>query len=243
MHKFKYIMVYRVYMSGSSHAGVVAVEFELSDPEYPFVGVSAAENCRVLLETMLPRGSGEFAEFFNIVGADPDRVLDQCEDSRIVRANLLSSYDDGGLFEFVVAGGCPAKALAERGAIPVEVEGASGDGRIVAEIPKDADPSTIVADFKSEFEGAELASKWEQDRLTPLITRSELQKALDERLTDRQHDVLETAYEAGYYEPDGDCTVAALGDRLDISPSTVSQHLAAAERELVSLVFEERVVE
>ena len=230
-------------MPESPADGVVAVEFELSDPEYPFVGLSGAENCHVLLETMLPRGSGEYAEFFDVAGADPDRVLDRCAESALVRAKLLSRYDDGGLFEFVVEESCPARDLAERGAIPVEVEGDAGQGRIVAEIPRDAQPSTLVAEFTDRHPAAEMVSKWEQSSLSSVFTRSELQKTLADRLTDRQHEVLETAYEAGYYDRDAECTVAALGDRLDISPSTVSQHLAAAERGLVSLVFEQRVVD
>jgi DNA-binding transcriptional ArsR family regulator len=230
-------------MAGSPDGGVVAVEFELTDPAYPFVGLSAAEDCRVLLERILPRGCGAYAQFFTVVGADPDRVVTACEHDALREATVLRRGEGGGLVEFVVGESCPATDLAIRGAIPVEVEGTGGEGRIVAEIPRTAEPSTTIANFMADHEAAELVAKWETESLSSLFRRSELQTALGDRLTERKREVLETAYEAGYYDHDTECTVAALGDRLGISPSTVSQHLAAAERGLVSLVFEERVID
>lgn len=221
--------------------GVVVVEFALSNRVYPFVGLSAAESCRVALEKMLPRGSGEYAEFFSVFGADPDRVFEIAEEHDLVEPRLLGRYEDGGLFEFVVEGFCPARDLAEAGAIPREVTSEDGDGRIVAEVPPGVAAPAVIEGFLETHGTAELTAKRTKDRATPVFSRSELQAAVDERVTDRQQEVLRTAFEAGYYEPTSDTTGEQVGAALGIDPSTVSQHLKAAERELVAILFEESV--
>lgn len=218
--------------------GVVVVEFSVTDPEYPFVGLSAAEDCRVSLERMLPRGDGEYAEFFSVLGADPGRVLELAEANDLVESELIERYEDGGLFEFTVEGFCPARALAERGAIPRTVESEGGEGTIVVEIPGGEAVPTVIDSFLEEHPGVELVAKRTTERFTPLFTQEELQQALGERLTPRQREVLTTAFDLGYYEPTGGASGAAIADELGISPPTVSQHLQAAERKLVTILLE-----
>lgn len=223
---------------GDSGSEVVVLEFSLSDPAYPFVGLSAAENCLVSLERMLPRGEGQYAEFFSIIGADAHRVLEIAREKELVEPTLIDQYDEGGLFEFSVAGFCPARSLAERGAIPRTVESEDGEGTIVAEVPASTSVSEVIDAFLEAHPNAELVAKRTTDRLTPLFSQSELQQALGERLTPRQREVLNTAYDLGYYDPEAGTTGEAIADELGISPSTVSQHLQAAERKLVSILLE-----
>lgn len=234
-------------MSGTSSPqteseGVVVVEFDLSDSVYPFIGVSREEDCSVALEKILPRASDRYAEFFSITGADPDDVLALTEDRDVVDSRVVTRSEDGGLVEFVVSGFCPAQNLAEFGAIPQEVECHGGDGRIVAEIPASADAAGIVDEFLDSHPGAELVAKHTRDRPTPMFIGQELERAVDERLTDRQKEVLLAAYEASYYDAGSETTGADLADQLGITPPTLSQHLAAAERKLVSIIIEDNLV-
>lgn len=53
-------------------------------------------------------------------------------------------------------------------------------------------------------------------------------------LTDRQRDVLETAYKQGYYEVPREASTAEIATELDIDPSTVTEHLQRAERNLLT---------
>lgn len=222
----------------SDEPGVVVVEFSVSDPQYPFVGLSAAEDCHVSLERMLPRGEGKYAEFFSVLGADPESVLELAEANDLVEPKLLDRYDDGGLFEFTVEGFCPARALAQRGTIPRTVESEHGDGTIVVEIPAGEHVNEVIDGFLEDHPSVELVAKRTTERLSPLFTQEELQQAIGERLTPRQQEVLTTAFELGYYEPTGGASGEDVADELDISPPTVSQHLQAAERKLVSILLE-----
>jgi hypothetical protein len=56
-------------------------------------------------------------------------------------------------------------------------------------------------------------------------------------LTDRQQELLQAAYENGYYDSPRQCSAADLAERFGITPSTVSDILRRAERHAVSTVM------
>lgn len=56
---------------------------------------------------------------------------------------------------------------------------------------------------------------------------------LDE-LTDRQREVIQTAFDMGYYEVPREATTEDVAAQLDIDPSTVTEHLQRAERNILS---------
>jgi len=58
-----------------------------------------------------------------------------------------------------------------------------------------------------------------------------------EKLTDRQREVLETAYEMGYYQYPRGANASEVADALDICPSTLAEHLAAAQTKLLDDVL------
>lgn len=60
------------------------------------------------------------------------------------------------------------------------------------------------------------------------------------RLTARQREVLEAAFERGYFERPRETNAADLAADLDIGPSTFREHLAAAEKKLLEDVLGER---
>jgi hypothetical protein len=57
-----------------------------------------------------------------------------------------------------------------------------------------------------------------------------------EELTDRQRELARAAAERGYFEADGP-TAAAMAQELDITKSTLSEHLRAVQRELFDQLF------
>lgn len=227
----------RAAYSEQSNA-VFEVEFVVLDSTYPFVGASAEADCTFELAEMVPRADGRYAEFFNVTGADPARIEALANGHGSVDASLLAEYDDGGLFEFVVAGNCPAHRLAELGALPRTVEGVEGRGRIVAEIPQSYDAPSVVGTFLEENPEATLAGKREKDAVEPLFAESAFRQALQTALTDRQREVLETAFEAGYYDWPRECTGEDVAAQLDISSATFAEHVRAAERNLLTALFD-----
>ncbi len=191
------------------------------------------------LEEMLPRGEDGYGEFFSVSGREPAALLAMAEAHGDIDAEVIVEREDGGLFEFVVAENCPAVALAEAGALPRTVEATDGEGRIVAEVPPEADTAAIAERFLSDHPDADLERKSQQPYATPMFSPRELESALESQLTERQREVLLAAHEEGYYDWPRDTSGQELAEEFGLTPPTLHDHLRAAERKLVSLVIEE----
>ncbi|WP_123623281.1 bacterio-opsin activator domain-containing protein [Halorubrum sp. CSM-61] len=217
---------------------VVEIELTVRNEGYPFVGVSKEERCRVELANIVPRPEAQYAEFFNVLGTCPSRVTSHADAYEDVEPSLLSEYEDGGLVEFVVSGSCPAYRLAELGALPKTVEGVDGRGRVVAEIPMRYDPSAVTGRFLDEYPDFELLAKRTKEAHTAMLTPATLQQSVLDELTERQREVLRTAFEMGYYEWPRDCTGQDVADELGVASATFSEHVFAAERKILTFLFE-----
>jgi len=224
--------------NGPQDEHVVEVEFTVTAPEYPFVALAQENDCRMVLEKQLPRGDGLQAEYFSIQDVDPD-VLATVDSDAHERVRVLTDGDRRCLVEFIAGEGCPARYLAERGAIPTTVEGTPNGGTIVAEVLPPHDPGEIVAAFERDH-AVELVAKRDRDRPTPLLTEGEIKASVLDRLTNRQCEVLRAAFQAGYYQRPRRQTGEEIATALDISPTTFQQHIRAAERKLVTFLVEER---
>ena len=224
---------------GNQTDPVVEIELTVRNDAYPFVGVSGEERCRIELANIVPRPGAQYAEFFNVLGASPARIMRHTDSYETVETTLLSEYDDGGLFEFVVSGGCPAYRLAELGALPKTVEGVDGRGRIVAEIPLRYDPPAVAEQFLDDHPDFELIAKRTKETHMPMVTPSTVQQPILDDLTERQREILQTAFEMGYYEWPRSCTGQDVANEFGITAATFSEHIFAAERKILTFLFEQ----
>lgn len=229
-------------MSGETTNGngpVFEVEFLVRDSPYPFVQVTRDVGCTFELAAMLPRPDERYAEYFAVNGVDPDRIVEIGEDTDSLEVTELRTYDDdGGLFEFLVSEDCMALDLAELGALPRRISAANGAGHVVADVPPRYDTSAVIGGFLEQHRGARLVSKREKDGVTPPLTHTAFKETLHQRLTDRQREVLETAFAAGYYEWPRRATGEEVAAELGISSPTFSEHIHTAERKLLSAAFQ-----
>jgi hypothetical protein len=80
-------------------------------------------------------------------------------------------------------------------------------------------------------------SEYETAGVSPTLEKLGLydgrERPLDE-LTDRQREIIQTAYDMGYYEVPREVTTEAIANEIDVDPSTVAEHLQRAERNLLS---------
>jgi len=79
--------------------------------------------------------------------------------------------------------------------------------------------------------------EYENDRVIPDLRKlggyDGIERPLD-RLTERQREVIQTAYEMGYYEVPREVSTETVAAELDLDSSTVAEHLQRAERNLLS---------
>lgn len=139
----------------------------------------------------------------------------------------ISSTDDRHLY--VIAFDAPA--LSE------EIENPM-DGLVGTCDPEIGDRETTLSLVGSQEAITETISEYENDGVTPELRKlggyAGQQRPLD-RLTDRQREVIQTAYDMGYYEVPREVSTEDISAEFDLDSSTVAEHLQRAERNLLTV--------
>jgi len=224
---------------GTSSNAVLEIEFSLRDSTVPFVSVSEGAACRLDLVEVVPRGDGRYAKFFGVSGADPADVTSRAARYERVDATVVNDRDAGGLVELVVDVDAPTVRLAELGVVPTAVSSEDGHARICAEIPPRCESSTVIQTFLDAYPTADLVSKTETDAMSPLVFEASHRRTFHTQLTDRQREVLRTAYDAGYYDWPRECTGEEVAQELGVSSAAFSEIIRAAERNTFSALLEQ----
>jgi predicted DNA binding protein len=215
------------------------VEFRVTDPACFFVRASGEASCRMVLEHLIRRSDGNLLEFFAIDGVDPRTIVEMTSETPgIVETQLLREAPESGLVRFVVSGPCVTTTLADAGAVTRTVTASEGIGRVVASVPAHVEVRTVVESFWSRHPGSELLATRDGPQSVPVRTELGLKETFAGRLTDRQLEVLRTAYLSGYFEWPRESTAEECAEALGISQPTFSQHLRAAERAMSACLFE-----
>lgn len=224
---------------------VVEVEFCIADPKYPLVGISQQTGCTAELQQLVPRSDGGYTVFYRTTGADPDRILNLANDCANLEADLISVNGDEGIFEVQItdANEFFVVTFTDAGAIPQQVWSADGVAHIVAEIPPQYSACKVIDHVVTTHPSMEVVANRQKDYAVPLFSRDNLQAALEDLLTARQREVLVAAYAGGYFEWPRRKSGEELAAEMGVAAPTFAQHLRAAERKLLSLLFTEQVEE
>jgi len=147
------------------------------------------------------------------------------------------SYGSATLYRFAHAGEeqCPCELLGRHGC-PVHRYVAE-DGRLtlVFHAGDFATLQTVVGDLRDTYPPVDV-----QRLLQPPLEGTPEERVFVNRgrLTDRQLEVLQSAYEMGYFERPKRANATEVAEQLDIAQSTFTEHLMAAQRKLLEDVLE-----
>jgi PAS domain S-box-containing protein len=190
------------------------------------------------IEDVVPQAEDGTRLFFVTGDTNPEAVQATQEESVAVETvSLVAQREESCLFEAVVTGQTLVTTVVDRGAMVRTLTVSEDELRLDVEVPDESNVRGFVSFLKSEFEGVELVSKTDRDR--PLRTPTEFQYEFENRLTDRQLEVLRVAYLRGFFEWPRESTGQEIADSLDVSQPTVNRHLRTCQRKLFTLLFEE----
>lgn len=95
--------------------------------------------------------------------------------------------------------------------------------------------------FEGEPDEADGSASTEPSAADPTTESADSTVSVDRgKLTDRQLEVLETAHAMGYYQYPRGANASEVAEALDICPSTLAEHLAAAQTKLLDDVLADR---
>ncbi len=129
--------------------------------------------------------------------------------------------------------GCVCSSIEEEGS-PIETVRPENGGLSLSFYVSDLEElSRILSKLRDTFSGIELRRLQQTDSIA-----EEEPIWLDcSRLTDRQREVLQTAYEMGYFDYPRRANACEVSDALGIVPSTFSEHIATAQKKILADVF------
>ncbi len=110
-----------------------------------------------------------------------------------------------------------------------------GTSTLVLELPQSVEARSVIEAIEEAHPETELLARRET---TSTQSVGRLDTRLEDLLTDKQFEALQAAHYSGFFEWPRETTGENIADALEISPPTYHYHLRAAERTLVSLVFD-----
>jgi PAS domain S-box-containing protein len=222
---------------------VVELTLQFDDPTGVLARVARDADCDVEYEGISTRSADETQLFFATTGAAADAVADVLDGLYAVsECRLVSESDDGQcLFEATVSGPVLPSVLVDQGASPRSIRATPTGMEAVVDLPTSTAVREFVETLREEFPSVELTGRRNVER--GMGTRQELLSSLLGELTDRQLEVLRTAYFAGFFEWPRQSTGEEVAEMLDVTQPTVNRHLRLGQQRLLAQLFDEEAPE
>mgnify|MGYP002762313255 FL=1 len=215
----------------------VELEFEHADTGDVLVDLSRELDTTVRLEGITP-GDGTVSCFLAVEGVDPAAVLETITPlDAVTTARTVSEEPDEALLEVRLMDAAAVVTLVELGAKVESFAATGGEGRLVIRAPAGSDLRTFTLGVQSPFPEMSVVAKREVD--DEVQSTSSFRRRLEEKLTGRQRDVIETALASGYFEWPRGSTAEEVASSLGIAAPTFHEHLRAGERKLIESFFDE----
>ncbi|ADB59029.1 response regulator receiver modulated GAF sensor protein [Haloterrigena turkmenica DSM 5511] len=215
---------------------VVELKFEVQDADIVFLELTAETGCECTLESVVPRMDDRLRVFFSTSGAAVDEVAEFAERALgIEEFTLVAERAADCVFECTLREPNVVSFCLTQGVTVQTLTAADGAGQLTVELSSDADVRGFAERFQSAYPATSLVASREDER--SVQTRQAFQTTLGDRLTDRQAEVLRTAFFSGYFESPRASSGRDVAATLDISQPTFNHHLRAALRKLLTLLY------
>ncbi|QLH78541.1 MEDS domain-containing protein [Halosimplex rubrum] len=219
---------------------VTELEFVVGDDDLGVVEIASETGCDLSLEGIVPTPEGRPRVYASTRGAAVEDLRATAVDLETSDATLVSQYEDGDepvcLFEATLGERSLCETALRHGGRPRTLTVSESAATLVVELGADADVREFVEVFADAYADTELVAQRSRER--PRQSPTELRATLTEELTDRQLEVLQTAYFGGYFDTPRGRTGSEVAESLDIAQPTFNTHVRAAHRKLCRQLFE-----
>jgi PAS domain S-box-containing protein len=213
----------------------IELEFRDDDSTVPFARLAEASGCQVRHDRTVRRRDGAISVVYTVIGDVPEDVEAVAERSLPGEVELLRRADD----EAVIRRDGTSwfgSILSAYGSVLRRGRATPEQTTLVVELPTEADTRQFVDGLKERIPGVELYAK-RQHRAAEEAP-GEVSARIDQRLSERQQEALETAYRMGYFEWPREHGGQEVAEAMDITQPTLNKHLRLAERKVFDLVVD-----
>ncbi len=208
----------------------VRAEIAVHDPSNCPVAALSRERDEAVTDVTWTRAGETVTEEFRVDGETSD-----AEVTAVTDADPVLDVGDERVYQFDRAadGTCACEAVEALGHPVADVRVERGTLVLTLHLDDVSDLREVVRDLDDAAETVEVRYLVHAD--AGATSREGGDRTLVDRgaLTDRQREVLRTAYGMGYFSYPRKANATEVAAELDISPSTLAEHLAAAQGKLL----------
>lgn len=212
------------------------LKFVVDDPSFVLSRLAADANCTLSYQGGVQQSSEGSYVFVTVDDSPLEAVAETASELISVDdVQQISADAEGGVLRLRFTQPFLALELADHGAIFRQATADPDRTILVVDIPDSIDVRTITQLVSETFSTVELQSKQTLDQS---IERDLYTRFLD-KLTERQLEVIQTAYYSGYFESPRENTGKEVAETLGISPPAFYSHARIVQRKLFSTLFED----
>ncbi|ELY54741.1 bacterio-opsin activator domain-containing protein [Natronolimnohabitans innermongolicus] len=216
--------------------GGVELEFRVLDRGIQFLEWARETGCSFEFETVVSRPDGSIRGFFTIEGTTAETILELAGRSpSVTETRLLTKREGKHLFECTLSEDSVVGRLLEYGVVPKSISASEAAGRLVVVLSDETTVREFVDFFTRLYPDSTLVRR--QDREFVERPGYGLRSELENSLTAKQLEALETAFVSGYFEIPRETTGETIAEGLGITQPTFNNHLRVAQRKLLAIVF------
>ncbi|OIB58894.1 GAF domain-containing protein [Natrialba sp. SSL1] len=158
----------------------------------------------------------------------------------IVDSSVIASSDGQTLLQLRIAGSFLGSIVGSQGGTLRSVSAAVGDPtRARLDVPDAVEIRDILSALDRNGIEATMIARRDQPAETPLALDAAGRSALLGQLTERQREVVQTAYYGGFFDWPRETTGEEIADSLDISSPAFHKHVRASEAKLFDTLFDD----
>lgn len=207
----------------------VELVVRISAPDAVASRLAAAVDESVSVEGVVPGAEGR-SKLYVKTEADLEPLQ-----SSVLAVEEIRSFGESDRAIVTVTESTIVDMLADYGADVKQLRAQPETIEVTLGLPQSMDVRGLIEALEQQYSTAELLSR--RDRA--MTEDHEFSSAVLDRLTDRQEEVVETAYLSGYFEWPREQTGEEVAETLGITQPTFNRHLRSTEQNLFSLLFED----
>jgi PAS domain S-box-containing protein len=215
---------------------VTRVEFAIDDPTFVLSRLAQDAGCTLSYQGDVQQSTEGSYVFVTVEDASLGEVAEVA--SQIVAIDdvqQISADGEGGVLRLRLTQLFLALELADHGAVFREATADPDSTTLVIDIPDSIEVRAITRLVREMFADVELRSKQTLDQ----AMEHDLYSKFLDKLTERQLEVIQTAYYSGFFESPRESTGEDVAETLGISPPAFYKHARTVQRKLFATLFDE----
>ena len=212
------------------------VEYEIEDPSFPLLRLSNAIDATIVADGPIQQTDTGVYLYASVEATALDDLRAAIDDlASIIGLQVINEDDLDLLIRLELTRPFIALSLVQHGVTVRRIRVADGVARLLLEVPDGVRLDTVDQVVRDTFVAPSVRSKRRIDRSQTSLRPSDLA----DLLTDRQLEVIQTAYHAGYFESPRRSSGEEVADTLGISAPGFYNHIRAVQRKVVTRIVED----